>query len=80
MYASHDKGKTWRAIATVKGQYWSNLFVLSGHVYLLGTSSDGFAGDGSIAISRSTDTGRTWQRKVETLRRAAMDGLPVFLP
>lgn len=65
MYASHDKGETWAAVATVEGQYWSNLFVRDGDVHLLGTASDGYAGDGSITISRSSDAGLTWQRQVK---------------
>jgi hypothetical protein len=64
IYASHDRGESWAALAIVGGQYWSNLFVRDDGVYLLGTSSDGYAGEGSIAISRSTDSGATWQRQV----------------
>lgn len=64
VYASHDRGESWAALAIVAGQYWSNLFVRDDGVYLLGTSSDGYAGEGSVAISRSTDSGVTWQRQV----------------
>jgi photosystem II stability/assembly factor-like uncharacterized protein len=64
VYASHDHGESWDALAVVPGQYWSNLFVRDDAVYLLGTSSDGYAGEGSIAISRSIDSGETWQRQV----------------
>ena len=59
-----DQGESWAALAIVGGQYWSNLFVRDDGVYLLGTSSDGYAGEGSIAISRSTDSGVTWRRQV----------------
>ena len=64
IYASHDQGESWAALAIVSGQYWSNLFIRDDGVYVLGTSSDGYAGEGSIAISRSTDSGVTWQRQV----------------
>lgn len=64
IYASHDQGESWDALAMVPGQYWSNLYVRDDDVYLLGTSSDGYAGEGSVAISRSTDSGVTWQRQV----------------
>ena len=64
IYASHDQGESWAALAIVSGQYWSNLFIRDDGVYVLGTSSDGYAGEGSIALSRSTDSGVTWQRQV----------------
>lgn len=67
VFASHDGGDTWTKIATVNGQYWSSIFTQGSSVYLLGTASDGSAANANetgISLSRSTDGGLTWQRKV----------------
>lgn len=56
VYGSQDRGTTWAKIATIKGQWWSSLFVHREALYLMGTSKEyGFA-----VIRRSTDGGRTW--------------------
>lgn len=65
MYISHDRGISWAAMATVVGQYWSNLFVRGADVFLLGTTSDGITrGANAISLARSLDSGVTWQRMV----------------
>lgn len=56
VFRSGDKGATWRQIARIGGQYWSNLFLHDGALYLLGTDK----GHGNIVIRRSTDGGETW--------------------
>jgi hypothetical protein len=56
VYASADKGRTWARRATVKGQWWSSLFVHRGDLYLMGTSQ----ARGYCVIRRSTDGGKTW--------------------
>jgi hypothetical protein len=68
VFRSSDRGRTWAALADIKGQYWSSLFVHDGALYLLGTSR----GSGSIVIRRSLDGGRTW-----TEPRDAASGLLV---
>jgi len=56
VFASKDKGKTWRHIADVQGQFWSGLFVHKGALYLMGTD----APHGRVVIRKSTDGGRSW--------------------
>ena len=53
---SFDKGKTWERQTEIRNQWWSNLFVHSGDLYIMGTTSR----YGHLAIRRSTDGGRTW--------------------
>jgi hypothetical protein len=56
VYGSTDKGATWTKKATIKGQWWSSLFVHRDALYLMGTSKEyGFA-----VIRKSSDGGRTW--------------------
>ncbi|MEJ5251784.1 MAG: exo-alpha-sialidase [Chthonomonadetes bacterium] len=56
VFASADRGRTWRLCVEIEGQFWSTLFVHCGHLYLMGTSrQEGFA-----VIRRSVDGGRTW--------------------
>jgi hypothetical protein len=56
VFASKDRGATWRKVATLDGQWWSTLFVHRGALYILGTSKE----YGAVVIRRSTDAGRTW--------------------
>jgi len=56
VYASADKGNTWRRLARIKGQWWSGLYLHRGALYLMGVSRR----YGHVVIRRSTDGGRTW--------------------
>lgn len=56
VFASTDRGATWARRATIRGQWWSSLFVHKGDLYLMGTSRE----YGHCVIRRSTDGGRTW--------------------
>ena len=56
VFRSSDRGETWRQTAKFVGQWWSNLFVHQGDLYLLGTSRE----YGYAVIRRSTDGGETW--------------------
>lgn len=53
---STDKGATWQNIATLRGQFYSQLFVHNGNLYTMGTSK--YAG--TVLIRKSTDGGVTW--------------------
>lgn len=56
VYRTADKGKNWTRIAEMDGQFWSNLFLHRGALYLMGTSRE----YGFVVIRRSDDGGRTW--------------------
>lgn len=53
---SEDRGRTWRRLAELDGQWWSSLFVHRGALYIMGTSGQW----GDAVIRRSTDGGKTW--------------------
>lgn len=56
VFRSIDKGKSWKEIAVLKDQYWSNLFYHNGVLYLLGVNR----GHGDIVIRKSLDKGVSW--------------------
>jgi hypothetical protein len=56
IFRSGDRGKSWQRITELQDQFWSNLFVHRGALYLMGTSRE----YGRIVIRRSGDGGRTW--------------------
>lgn len=56
VFRSDDKGKTWKKISEIKGQFWSNLFELNGAVYIMGT----WKHHGNLVIRKSVDGGKTW--------------------
>lgn len=56
IFGSRDRGLTWQRLAELTDQFWSNLFVHRGALYLMGTTGE----YGRIVIRRSLDGGRTW--------------------
>lgn len=56
VYRSSDRGKSWKQISEINGQFWSNLFVHKGDLYIMGTYSH----YGNLIIRRSVDGGITW--------------------
>lgn len=56
IFGSIDKGKTWRQLAEIDGQFWSKLFVHQNNLYLFGTNRH----HGNTIIRKSTDGGSTW--------------------
>lgn len=56
IFASGDRGTTWRRLARVEGAFWSGLFVQRGDLHLMGTGWH----HGPIVIRRSRDGGATW--------------------
>lgn len=56
IFLSKDKGKTWRQISEIDGQFWSKLFVHKGALYLFGTHCH----HGNTIIRKSLDGGVTW--------------------
>ena len=56
VFSSTDKGNTWNKIAGLDGQFWSNLFVHNGVLYIMGTNKH----HGNVVIRSSTDGGKIW--------------------
>ena len=56
VFASADRGETWKKISRIEGAFWSNLFVHDGALYLLGPTRH----HGRLVIRRSADGGRSW--------------------
>lgn len=56
IYRSSDKGKTWRQVSEINGQFWSKLFVHKNDLYIFGTNKH----HGNVIIRRSTDNGYSW--------------------
>lgn len=56
VFVSTDKGRTWSKTAEFSNQFWSNLFVHRGKLYLMGCTYE----YGRPVIRRSLDNGRTW--------------------
>lgn len=56
VFRSEDKGQSWRRVAEMKDQFWSNLFEHRKALYLLGTTYE----YGRVVIRKSTDCGKTW--------------------
>lgn len=61
VFKSEDRGQTWQRIATIKGAFWSTLFVHRKRLYLLGTDKE----YGHLVIRRSSDGGETWTKPVD---------------
>ncbi len=58
VFRSKDRGRSWKQTAELKDQFWSNLFIHRGQLYLMGTTYE----YGRIVIRRSTDSGVTWSQ------------------
>lgn len=56
VFRSTDRGLTWRQTAELRDQFWSNLFVHRGKLYLMGTTCE----YGKVVIRASSDGGSTW--------------------
>lgn len=56
IFQSKDKGATWTQVATIDGQFWSNLFVHNGELFIMGTNKH----HGNFIIRKSDDKGYTW--------------------
>ncbi|MGH9342799.1 MAG: sialidase family protein, partial [Terriglobia bacterium] len=56
VFRSTDRGLTWAKVAVLHDQFWSNLFVLHGKLYLMGSSHE----YGRVVIRQSLNGGSTW--------------------
>ena len=56
VFQSSNNGKSWKKVSLIQGQFWSNLFVHQGLLYLMGT----WKHHGNLIIRRSANGGNTW--------------------
>ena len=56
IFESQDRGQSWRHLSDIEGQWWSNIFMHAGSLYIMGVSGR----YGHVVIRRSTDGGKTW--------------------
>lgn len=63
IYRSEDRGEHWRPVTRLDGQFWSNLFVHRGILFLMGTDKE----HGNLIIRRSEDRGNTWSSPIDSI-------------
>lgn len=73
IFRSTDRGQSWKKTAELHHQFWSNLFVLRGKLYLMGSSYE----YGRIVIRRSSDGGLTWTPPSYLTQEAGYHTAPV---
>jgi hypothetical protein len=61
VFQSSDRGESWLKLTTLKGQWWSNLFLHRDGLYIFGVTHE----YGQIVIRRSNDGGRTWSNPTD---------------
>lgn len=70
VFRSSDKGKSWKKVAEINGQFWSNLFVHQNALYLMGC----WRHYGNIIIRRSPDNGDTWSEPTDSSHGLLREG------
>jgi hypothetical protein len=70
IFKSSDKGKTWKRISEINGQFWSNLFVHENQLYIAGT----YKHHGNFIIRRSTDGGINWTDPADSTSGLILEG------
>lgn len=70
VFRSSDKGRSWKKISDINGQFWSNLFVHNDALFIMGT----WKHHGNLIIRRSTDGGLTWTEPAGSLTGLLREG------
>jgi hypothetical protein len=70
VFKSADRGKTWKKISEINGQFWSNLFFHNGALYIMGT----WKHHGNFIIRRSADGGITWTEPSDSRHGLLLEG------
>lgn len=73
VFLSHDRGVSWKQTAEFRDQFWSNLFMERGRLYLMGTSYE----YGRVTIRESQDDGRSWSEPAFITEDAGYHTAPV---
>jgi len=61
VFKSSDRGRSWKKISDINGQFWSNLFVHNDLLYIMGTWNH----NGNFIIRCSEDGGISWSNPVD---------------
>ena len=70
IYKSTDRGKSWKKISEIDGQFWGNLFVHKNVLYSMGT----WKHHGNFVIRKSTDNGSTWTNPKDRKNGLLLEG------
>ncbi len=70
VYLSENKGKLWKEIATLEGQFWSKPFVFKSVLYILGTDKH----HGNVVIRKSMDGGFNWTKPTDSKSGLLIEG------
>ena len=70
IYKSTNRGKKWKKISEINGQFWSNLFVHKNALYIMGT----WKHHGNFIIRRSDDSGITWTSPIDRESGLLLEG------
>ena len=70
VYLSENKGKSWKEVADLDGQFWSKPFVHRGVLYILGTEKH----HGNVIIRKSVDGGKNWTIPIDSKSGLLMKG------
>ncbi len=70
IFRSSDKGRSWKKISEINGQFWSGLFIRGNSVYIMGT----WKHHGNLIIRRSDDGGVTWTEPVDKKSGLLLEG------
>ncbi len=70
VYLSSNRGKSWKEITTLDGQFWSKPFVHNKELYILGTDKH----HGNVVIKKSTDGGYTWTKPIDSKSGLLLEG------
>jgi hypothetical protein len=70
IYHSSNKGATWKRIASIDGQFWSNLFCHNDALYIMGTNKH----HGNVILRQSLDGGKTWTIPYDSKNGLLLEG------
>ncbi|HWR99622.1 MAG TPA: sialidase family protein [Prolixibacteraceae bacterium] len=70
VFSSADKGKSWKKIAKINGQFWSNLFVHKQELYIMGT----WKHSGNLILRKSPDGGKSWSEPADSKHGLLREG------
>lgn len=70
IYKSNDKGRSWKRVSQIDGQFWSSLFTLNSNLYIMGTNKH----HGNVVLRKSEDGGLTWSIPYDNQHGLILEG------